>query len=199
MNLNRLGQLQQLLEEFYGAPTELNVCDFVKFCQSPDLPASLQILQDKIKGNIELTLLLDRDLFCASGKTSVNHAAILSEELSHFVYLAFNHRRQRNITHLELELQSEVDRIVLAFEGCKNLAQHSSPQELYSKLIYESYAENFPVHEEGRNLAATFLRRLSPEGPKSWTEAEITKIRSFFHKDLPEKIHMLRSLARPSP
>jgi hypothetical protein len=194
--LEALSWAQGTLEDFYGAKTGLDVRDFVRTL--PDFPelGRLHVEQDLHRGDLDLALLLDRDLFSA-WESSRHHRAVgvICEEVSHFVYLGFNHRRRRNVSALELELQSEIDRILLAFHPAApaNLVSHRSalldelcetPYDLAAKATYE----------DARKWAAALVRSLSGGDPCAWGDRERRLLCDFFHKDLSEKLHMLRSL-----
>ena len=111
---------------------------------------------------MNIAVLLDRDLLeaCESSKRSVS---VPFEEISHFVYLSFNHNRGRNITTLEMEIQSEVDRILLAFDARFELAV-STQNELLKELLEIPYADR--DYEFARRSAANFLRQLSGGNPR---------------------------------
>jgi len=111
--------------------------------------------------------------------------------VSHFVYLGFNHRRQRNICTLELELQSEVDRILLAFhpEAPEHIVAHKAA--LLSELRDDSYDASKPDYETSRKWAARLIRSLASGDPSAWSKQDQALLREFFHRDLSEKIHLL--------
>lgn len=200
--LSKLRSMQSLLEEFYGAPTALNVCDFVKvfsrYESQPDkqpfndIPAQLLLRQEKSSNDLDIALMLDRDIFSASGKIKHRSWAILFEEISHFVYLCFNHNRGRNVSRLEMELQSEVDRFLLAHLFRDSLFNRSCRSSIIHDL-FESPYEDLKIYEKGRKWAIKYLRKLSIKNPEEWGLNELQSLRQFFHRDLAEKIHLLRS------
>lgn len=190
---------QLKLEEFYGAPTELDVRNFVMTVPDFKSLGGLKIEQDSFNGDLNLALYLDRDMFSAWTSAQClqkRPLSVLLEESSHFVYLSFNHRRQRNISHLEMELQSEVDRIVLAFHDQAPISLKMLSQELLVELHEAPYAssQDLITYEKARRWASLFLKRLNDEGPSEWASKELSQLRRFFHLDLSEKIHFLRLL-----
>jgi hypothetical protein len=114
------------------------------------------------------------------------------EEVSHFVYLSFNHNRRRSVTALEMEIQSEVDRILLAYHGSFALPTLTRAR-LLEELFDKPYEHKNKRYEEARLAASQFMRRLSGGDPHAWTPAEFEQLRKFFHSDLSEKIRMSRS------
>ncbi|MEO5668956.1 MAG: hypothetical protein ABIR96_12925 [Bdellovibrionota bacterium] len=190
--LETLHWAQTTLEEFYGAPTGLDVRDFVRTLPNFDELGRLHVEQDP-RGDIDLALLLDRDIFSA-WESQRHHRAtsVICEEVSHFVYLGFNHRRQRNVCALELELQSEVDRILLAFhpKAPEKILVHK--QALLSELHDSHHASEKSDYERARKWAAQLMRQLSGGDPRAWGAEEMKVLRDFFHRDLGEKIHLLR-------
>jgi len=196
-----LQQIQFFLEEQYGARTGLNVSDFVRITPKLDDLGKLIVEQDPSSNDINLALLLDRDIYAAydnskpsSSNNSYRWMSVSFEEVSHFVYLSYNHNRGRNITSLELELQSEVDRILLAFHSglTQDRIKHSA---LLNELYNNSYSQD-SHYETARQFAASFVFQLCSEvsgnDPRAWTPLEFNKLRKFFHSDLSEKIHLSR-------
>ena len=201
-----LSQIQHTLEDRYGAVTGLDVLDFVR--TAPLVPGLGSLLVEQLMGHdLDIALLLDRDILAAwnpspagpihpeadpsmgpFGKRSVS---VPFEEVSHFVYLAYNHNRGRNITALEMEMQSEVDRIFLAFHGDFKISNQCQ-KDLMNELLEVPYTqtENNPRYETARKAAADFVRRLSGGDPRAWSETEFERLRRFFHSDLGRKMGM---------
>ncbi len=189
--LSKLRELQSSLEDYYGAATKLNVCDFIRFEKQLERPAYLKIKQDSTTCDLELAILLDRDIFSASDCDTSKHWRILAEEVSHFVYLAFNHNRGRNVTVFEMELQSEIDRVVLASR--KSHSPLTCDQVLFD-LFHNLYRDPSFAYEESRKLAAKLIWNIM-QNKQSIVGRENDKIiREFFHSDLPQKLHILSQL-----
>ncbi len=191
-----LSNIQSDLEEVYGAHTGLNVLDFLRTTSNLKQLGTLLVDQSSGDDDLNVALLLDRDILAAWNPQSVSPNYALSvtfEEVSHFVYLSFNHNRKRNITPLEMEIQSEVDRIWLAFHGGCGVSDPQK-QHLLDALMGQSYSDS--KYEEARVAAANFIRSLSGGNPNAWTPSEIAKLRDFFHSDLSGKLNLAKRSSR---
>jgi len=186
--------LQRKLEETYGAVTGLDVTDFVRSVAG-FRPLGQLVVEQAPSSDLNVALLLDRDILAAwESRPTVEHPSralsVVFEELSHFVYLAFNHQRGRNITALELEMQSEVDRVLLAFHSPFQLHE-SNPARLLAELLGNEYeGPEQGRYEASRRAAATFIRHLGGGNPGAWTASEFDALRKFFHSDLSEKLRL---------
>ncbi len=187
-------EIQSFLEETYGAKTGLDVRDFIRPVAGLDNLGQLWVDQTQ-NGDLDVAVLLDRDILAAWEKPqdlSPRALSVSFEEISHFVYLAYNHERKRNITRLELEAQSEVDRILLAFHKTHEAHPHGG-ENLLNELVAIPYSDQAgSTYEEARELASKFIRNLSGGDPRTWTPTEFEILRKFFHSDLSEKIHLAR-------
>lgn len=192
-----LKQIQDSLEEFYGAKTGLNVMDFVRPTEGNRRKGELLVEQNPQSEDINLALLLDVDILEAwqsfSKPDKEEQVSVPIEEVSHFVYLAFNHNRGRNITQLEMEIQSEVDRVLLAFHGSFEFDSQVQTSILNS-LFEKSYTSQ--NYEEARLASAQFLRTLCQRNPKDWTRLDFERLRRFFHNDLPGKMLLSQEKSR---
>jgi hypothetical protein len=188
-----LARVQRHLEEAYGARTGLDIRDFVRTIPGLDGLGRLLVHTDASR-DLDLALLLDRDLFSAwslgTGAQTRTHSVVF-EEASHFVYLAFNHHRGRDVTGLEMEIQSEVDRIFLAFGPDAPLGPEAKEQ-LLVELLNSPYQAS--PYETARRAAASFVRSLGAD-PRSWDSESFERLRRFFHSDLGEKLHWSRRRA----
>lgn len=182
--------IQLKLEESYGAHTGLNVCDFL--VEVPNFAKRGELLIEQNKEDINIALLLDRDILMAAKESTAKERtfSVVAEEVSHFVYLSFNHQKGRNVTKLEMEVQSEIDRIFLAFQGDNLCESEDEKRALLQDLFYKPYQQE--AYEEARLLARSFIRNLSGGDPRAWTSLDLQKIQKFFHCDLAEKIHLSR-------
>jgi len=193
-----LAQIQKMLEENYGAHTGLNVLDYVHMgSKIPEL-GKLLVEHDPKGEDLNVALLFDRDILAAwqpesTGTHSLRNLSVPLEEVSHFVYLSFNHNRGRNITTLEMEIQSEVDRILVAFHGPFDV-----PHDLQQKMLFELMERPYDQenYEVARKTAAAFVRLLCGAQPEAWSEEEFTQLRKFFHSDLSQKINIAKGVLR---
>ncbi len=189
--LRHLELMQIHLEETYGAKTGLQVKEFVRSIAKLDKLGSL-VVQTQNNSDLDLALLFDRDILAAfdsSATPSTRALSVTFEEVSHFVYLSFNHQRGRNVTQLEMEIQSEIDRVLLAFHGGPTTPA-AQQNELLTELLEKSYSD--ADYEHARKTAAAFLRQLSGGDPRAWTPGDFTQLRKFFHSDLSEKLHLAK-------
>jgi hypothetical protein len=185
-----LKSIQGHLEDRYGAATGLNVEDFLRL--HPGLPGLGELLvETQTEGpevHLNLALLLDRDIHTAWQSTQNLREIEISvpfEEVSHFVYLCWNHARGRNVTKLEMEIQAEVDRILLAYHGNLGVSA-AQAKTLLESLLEKPY--DHAKYEESRQTAAGFVRSL-PD-PARWGASEFRRLRAFFHNDLGGKINL---------
>lgn len=121
--------LQNLLADFYALEVAADVNDYLVTdprllnllqadCQpSPDETLFIGAREDQL----EVTLYLNQELLGRLsaadpigdlGQSNLDDFCKVLEGVSHFVYLAWNAAKDKCITRLELELQSEVDKYV---------------------------------------------------------------------------------------
>ena len=194
-----LKNIQGHLEDVYGAKTGLDVTDFVRSIKNFTNLGSL-VVETESEGDLNIALLLDRDILsCWEAGQRVEQIRSITVpigEVSHFVYLGFNHNRGRNITQLEMELQSEIDRLLVAFHGTLPINDATKSQML--KEVFDSAysAGAGDRYEEARKIACSFLRTLSGTDPRAWTTRDFETLRRFFHSDLSEKIFLSQRTGR---
>jgi hypothetical protein len=182
-----LSKAYQTLESCYHSSPGLRVEDFYS-TQFPVKTLGTVVCQNHNHSDLDISILLDRDFFSAAG-LSAHHYSVLFEELSHFYLISVNHLKNRTTSKLELEAQSEIDRLIcsLSLEHNQNL---SVIEELRTRLFYSPYTD--PVREKARHLATSFLSRLSSTNPAKWRSKDFEKLSTFFHADLPQKFHLAR-------
>ena len=116
----------------------------------------------------------------------------LAEGVSHFVYVANRARQELPSTHLELELQAEVDKFVLLileqvpYDRAEAFEVHS---RLYERVRYlhEAGTELGDRYRTANDLAARFVRRLMTYGPATTHAA----LRRFYRAGQAEKIRLV--------
>jgi hypothetical protein len=193
-------ELQTFLENTYGINTLIDVREFIRPLRKLDNLGKL-IIDQSNQEEPNVALLLDQDIFEAWSAThpttSTNtlsesnlNYSVVYEELSHFVYFAYNHQRGRNITALEMEAQSEIDRLLLAFHS--DLSPNSFVKnKILNDVLDTPYSNKVdPRYEESRIIAKKFLLGLSSKDPSKWSPPDFVKIRGFFHTDLSGKIEL---------
>lgn len=181
-----LNDIQRAIEDTYGAATGLDVRDFV-VPRADFKPLGSLLVAQLAQDDLDVALLFDRDVLAAFEGSAPKAVAVSIEEVSHFVYLSYNHARGRNVTALEMEMQSEVDRILLAFHGTLDIDAN-----VRAHLLTELYEHRYPDerYEAGRRAAARLVRGLSGGDPRAWTAREFELLRRFFHSDLSEKLSL---------
>lgn len=194
-SLRSLLQIQRDLEDHYGAYTGLSVHDFLSVSQEKlhDY-GRMEVVQYDDHPDIDLRLLFDRDILSAWQTNQTPRdpkpVSVVVEEISHFVYLSFNHQRGRNVTRLEMELQSELDRIWIAFHGSIQVTKDTAT-ELLKSFLFTPYQD--PVYEKAREIARSLLKNVVGLDPARWGASEFDTLRRFYHSDLGEKIHLARA------
>lgn len=121
-----LADVQRGLELLYRIDTELDVRDFIIDASARDALAPArspreQLLVSERDGALELALFLDEKVLAnltvndpraRLDEGNLGDFLLTVEGVSHFVYLAWNARRRRQVSALELELQAEIDKYV---------------------------------------------------------------------------------------
>lgn len=148
-----LNRLQQQLQALYELEMPFNVSDFLishprestdTDLPEPGTPETLYIHQSE--DDLAVGLYLEEDLverLEAADPTRHLHDSNLAdfwtalEGVSHFVYFAWNAAFDREISCLELELQAEVDKYVVAALLLRRQLDGELPRELHSRLFAE--------------------------------------------------------------
>lgn len=99
--------------------------------------------------------LLARDPRVLLDGANLDPFCVLTEEVSHFVYLAFCARAARQVTHLELELQGEVDKY-LSTVFLLSLQNEGAVSPRLREMLFRHYRlAAHVVDEEGRDRYRT--------------------------------------------
>lgn len=181
--------LQKKIEELYrlaGCPEAkkyiLSPKQFKKLSDATDEP---QVLYMDEGSDATLGIYLGSDIFHRIKKNqkifSFKDFCVMAEEISHFIYIVWSKSNDKKINLLDLELQAEVDKYVLATNFFK------SKGEVFEK-IFESFRmrKNLRKDEEERYYTAHRL------GKKLASNLQKTKISSI------QKINWLRMFYRQS-
>jgi hypothetical protein len=107
-----LRDTQQRLETLYALEPAPDVTQFT-FIDPSNQPE--QVLVRQTEDALELQLSLPANLDVHAEPRSDDHVSMV-EGVSHFLHLADRSRTQLSTSHLELELQAEVDKFVLLWE-----------------------------------------------------------------------------------
>ncbi len=114
----------------------------------------------------------------------------LLEGVSHFVLLAERIRTGRQTSHLELELQAEVDKLVLV-EHCLASDRRRSAtlhEQLYENahFLHAADTERGERYRLANQLAARFTKRLAGLGAAE----RRARLRRFYRVSLSDKVHL---------
>lgn len=167
---------QSFLESEYNLKSDIDIRDFINISNS--VPSHGALHFKEAGEDIELSVVLDRDYFSASQNLNSHQCSVIFEEVSHFVYICHNHSRNKNISSFELELQSEVDRIL----ATRLLQNATLSRHFCNKLFYEPYHDQ--LRDRARHVAKSFLKKLSTTNPLKWSQKDLASIYSFYHSDL---------------
>jgi hypothetical protein len=171
-----LNRLQGHLESIYEVKSGYRVTDFLindpglarRLDSTPnarDIPEKLLIRQDG--DSVDLGLYLDPDLLQrldADDPTESLHGKNLHdfwmalEGISHFLYLTWNALHERSVTLLEMELQAEVDKYILAALLIGRQMRGLVPKALYRHLFeYARFDERLNEAERHRYRSANYF------------------------------------------
>ncbi|MCS6902427.1 MAG: hypothetical protein RMJ98_19270 [Myxococcales bacterium] len=186
------GQVQRKLQWLYALDELPPVEDFASPCGEDERE---QVLLREQEGEVELAVRLPPEGLCPGARgLSFDAVCQVIEGVSHFVYLAWRIGQDLPTTHLELELQAEVDKFALLaldpFLRAEQRIVQSIHARLYEQVSYLHGAET----EEGRRyrlasrLAARFWAKLGAR--KAAREATVTRLRAFHRGGQAEKIRL---------
>jgi hypothetical protein len=213
-----LQQLQQLLGGIYDVPLDYDVYDFL-FTERERLPPSVrashtdeQVLVLDAGDVAGIGLFLDAQLLgrlAAANPLQALTAANIAdywtalEGVSHFLYLAWNAGRDRQVGLLELELQAEIDKYVSSWWLLREQDPARYPAELH-RLLFECTridgtlaAGRSELYREANQYAARFCRRLQRQLSAAGAAAQrevLTELRRFYRLSRERKVdHIQRS------
>jgi hypothetical protein len=179
-----LRRLQRQLERLYEIEVGHDVEDFLttdaelvrQIDAGPaarDVPEKLLVRQSGEE--VELSLYLDEALVARLGRDDPSerlHDGNLEdfctalEGVSHFLYVAWNTRYDRGVSLLELELQAEVDKFILASLLCSGQGRDWVPRVLHRRLFHHCVfdsalnAEERARYRRANDYAARYCGRL---------------------------------------
>jgi len=188
-------RIQSALERTYRLDHLADVQDYVRHGAST-VERELLLLRHAGDGVLELGLRLPR----LEEETELDTLCQIIEGVSHFVYVADRARARREATHLELEIQAEVDKWVVLASSMRALDADRSAH-LRARL-YEGVAFAHPAQTElgeryrvANDSANRFVRRLERRYLDRARFSEMREeLRRFFHVGQEEKLR----LGRPS-
>lgn len=185
------GRVQARLIALYG----VDAPDVEPFVRPASAGREVLFLRES-GGELEIALHLPEAALDPTGTLSLDQLCQVVEGVSHFIYLVERARRLLPTTHLELELQAEVDKFVLLGPGSPSAdlgRMQALRERLYGTVTF-LHAEGTEVGDRYRfanRLAACFATRL--EGAlrgRTRPEQVRSTLRRFFGVGLREKIEM---------
>jgi hypothetical protein len=185
--------VQAALERVYQLDRVADVGDFVREADGGGREALL--LREADDGVLELSLHLP----VLEGEAGADALCQIIEGVSHFVYVVERARVRREATHLELELQAEVDKwVVLAasmqeFDVARSAALRA---RLYERVAYDCDAasEVGQRYRVANDAAHRFVRRLERDYVGAARYRELRgELRRFFHEGQEAKLRLGRA------
>jgi hypothetical protein len=211
-----LRALQGGLESMYRVETDLDVCDFlVDGDARADLwteraPREQLLVKQHLDGDLQLGLFVDertlenlamRDPRRRLDDSNLQDFLFALEGVSHFVYLVHRARQARPVSAVELELQAEVDKYLVALLVI--WSQNGDPpsdlrRRLFARIHFagdlsreerERYElANAAADGYAASLEARFVRSRA-------VEDMLGEVRRFYRKGLAEKLGYISQLA----
>ena len=210
-----LRALQGGLESMYRVETDLDVCDFLVGGEARDaLPLERtpreQLLIKPDDEGLQLGLFVDertlenlamRDPRRRLDAQNLQDFLLAVEGVSHFVYLVHRARQERPVSAVELELQAEVDKYLVALLVSWNQTGEPPPdlrERLFSNIRFagdlsrderERYElANSAADEYAASLEQRFVRTHA-------VDDMLGEVRRFYRKGLAEKLEYISQLA----
>lgn len=171
-----LNRLQRHLENLYEVQSGYRVADFViddpRLARRLDTTANARDVPEKLLiqeegDSLNLALYLDPDLLQrldADDPTQSLHGKNLHdfwmalEGISHFLYLTWNAGHERSVSLLEMELQAEVDKYILAAFLFGRQTRGAVPKTLYRHLFHNaSFDHRLDATERHRYRSANYF------------------------------------------
>jgi hypothetical protein len=187
-------RIQGALERLYGLDRVADVADFASGTEPGDREALL--LREADDGGIELRVLLPCLGPGGSAGGGLDTLCQIIEGVSHFVYVVERARVRREATHLELEMQAEVDKWVVlaasmhAFDATGSAALRA---RLYERVRFshEEATELGQRYRVANEAAHRFVRRLERRYVSAARFSELRfELRQFFHLGQEEKLRL---------
>ncbi|MEJ2395381.1 MAG: hypothetical protein P8Z77_11525 [Candidatus Thiodiazotropha sp.] len=214
-----LNRLQGHLERIYEVQSGYRVTDFLiddpslarqldNAPQARHIPEKLLIRQDG--DTIDLALYLDPDLLqrlFANDPTRSLHGENLHdfwtalEGISHFLYLTWNAHYERSVTLLEMEMQAEVDKYILAAFLFGSQMDGRVPNALYRDLFkyvhFDERLSNTELHRyrNANYFAGRFCSHIEREYLRPGArQGLVNALRRFYRLGQHRKIETIRQL-----
>ena len=211
-NIHILSYLQASFEDLYALETCVDVRDFIVDQEVRDeIPGHVKGLPEQffISQNdegMELALFIEpsiiESLTLDDPRNSLHignleNFWIAAEGVSHFIFLVWRAQRGRPVTHLELELQAEVDKFV---RGWTLLVEQGVSMDeaaaALNRALFRSYElrEDLPAHQvdmyhSASKAAERFCVQLGRDfSSRHSLDAMRRRVRDFYRMGLSEKM-----------
>ena len=207
-----LSYLQMSFEDIYALDRQLDVRDFLVQPEVRDsIPGHVKGLPEQFfvsenDEGMELALFIEPDIITgleADDPRRSLHVGnlenfwIAAEGVSHFIFLVWRAQLGRPVTHLELELQAEVDKFVRAWTLL--VEQGASMDEAASALhrvLFKRYElrndlpeEQWQMYHAASKAAERFCFRLGQEfSRRHELDAMRRRVRDYYRLGLSEKM-----------
>jgi hypothetical protein len=214
-----LHHLQRLLAGIYDTPRGADVRDFL-FTQRSDLPGvrrgaaqdeELIIVEEAdavtigvyVDEAVLARLAVHSPLKCLHGGNLADLWTAL-EGVSHFAYLDFNLGHDRPVSHLELELQAEIDKYIVTFWLLREQHPRHFPRELHwllfqrTRIAPQLDAAAQRLYRLANRHASRYCARLSRElsSDRRVTRAgALSALRRLYRETGPRKLRMIEALS----
>lgn len=198
-------RVQGALERVYHLERVADVGDYVLGAEAGEREALL--LREADDGALEMTLRLprlpERAGPIADPRPDVAEGRLdglcqIIEGVSHFVFVVERARRRRATTHLELEVQAEVDKWVVLADCMRGFDARRSAElraQLYENVSFEhdGASELGKRYRVANDTAHGFIRKIEGDYVKSARYGEMrAELRRFFHVGQEEKLRLGR-------
>jgi hypothetical protein len=211
-----LRALQGGLESMYRVETDLDVCDFLVggdrngWAPEGARTPREQLLIKQDESEMQLGLFVDertlenlelRDPARRLDHENLQDFLLAVEGVSHFVYLVHRAKVDRPVSAVELELQAEVDKYLVALLVTWN--QTGEPPEALRQRLFShvSFAGDLSREERERyqlanSAADTYAQSLESRFlPTRAVDEMLAEARRFYRKGLAEKLEHITQLA----
>ena len=156
-----LDNIKTNLEKLYDIDTGINIDDYLRADdKAPDNDGSVNVLFDSEENalflNIQLhprymRILQDESFVNKLTRKNIPYYYILTEEVSHFVYLfwkcGINDISPSDISRQELELQGKIDRYILLMDFFMRQNEDETPAWMKS-MLFDNLPHRFESHPE---------------------------------------------------
>ncbi len=153
-------------------------------------------IRKRLLNNLELT-----NPICNLTDKNIEDLCVLTEELSHFLYLIWNVQNSRMISNLALELQAEIDKFIICILLLESQFKHELIQPLVYKLFINiSFDKKLSEEDKERYIIANNYAKKYCEflinhyfKTKKITEA-YRELRQFYRYDLTKRLEYIKKL-----